>query len=74
MLLADFDDLFQIRFKKSIAAAAGGVLEDSVSVDKITARIAGRRLLAESIRLDISVYAVDKDSANVIASKLTGHH
>ena len=64
----------QNRFKESIAAAAEVSVAD-VTIDKISpARrrlMAGRKLLADGIRVDVSVKAKDNTVATQMASKLT---
>jgi len=72
MSVADFDELNQKRFKRSFAAAAGAVLEGSVAIHKISAiKADSRRQSAESMNLDIFVYAVDKEAAIAIAENLS---
>jgi hypothetical protein len=69
-----FDSSMQNRFKESIAAAAEVSVAD-VTIDKISpARrrlMAGRKLLADGIRVDVSVKAKDNNVATQMASKLT---
>jgi len=61
----------QRKFKKSIAAAAG-VSKDDVTIDNIAViTTSRRRLLGASIRVDTSVKAKDKSSADALAAKLT---
>jgi len=61
----------QKKFKKSIAAAAG-VSNDDVTIDNIVViTTSRRRLLGASIRVDTSVKAKDKSSADALGAKLT---
>ena len=80
LTLSNFDDSTQAKFKAAIAAAAG-VLSVDVIIDNIesisTARrgqniSAGRRrLLADGIRIDMSIRAADKTAAEAMVTKLT---
>ena len=65
----DFTEDKQAAFKTSVAIVAGVPKED-VTIVRIEI-ISTRRLLSESIRVEISVKAKDRSSANYIASKLT---
>jgi len=61
----------QTKFMASIAAAAG-VSSDDVAIDDITSiPTSSRRLLEASIRVDTSVKAKDKSSADALGAKLT---
>ena len=73
MTFAEFDDEKQQSFKEAIAkAAAGQVRADHVTIDTIEEMSrAERRLLAQGIRVSVSVKAVDKSAADAIAASLT---
>jgi hypothetical protein len=70
MAEASFTTDTQDLFKKSIAATAGTAAAD-VNIDKITTVSGGRRLLAESIRVDTSVTASSEAAAKIIAEDVT---
>ena len=63
------------RLFTSAVAAAAGVPDSVVSIDKIedmaSRRRAARRLLAQSIRIDLSIQARDRASADSLLPKLT---
>ena len=73
MTKAEFDDEKQQAFKEAIAKTAGqGVRADHVLIDTIEEMsTAARRLLAQGIRVAVSVNAPDKDAASAIATSLT---
>lgn len=80
LTLSDFDDGTQSTFKVAMAAVTG-VSNADVSIDNIesisTARrglnisIPMRRLLAEGVRIDMSIKAADKTAADSMHVKLT---
>jgi len=70
MTKASFSNSMQDLWKKSISAAAGVSAAD-VKIDKITTISGGRRLLAESIRVDTSVTASSEGAAKTIVQALT---
>jgi hypothetical protein len=70
MTEASFTTDKQDLFKKSIATAAAVSVAD-VNIDKIATIIGGRRLLAESIRVDTRVTASSEAAAKAIARALT---
>ena len=80
MTLSDFDDGTQSTFKAAMAAVTG-VSNADVSIDNIesisTARrglnisIPMRRLLAEGVRIDMSIKVADKTAADAMHAKLT---
>jgi hypothetical protein len=70
MTKASFNTERQDLFKKSIAAAAE-VSAGDVKIDDITTIIGGRRLLAESIRVDTSITATSEAAAKTMAQVLT---
>jgi len=73
MTQAEFDDEKQQAFKAALAKAAGqGVRADHVFIDTVEAMsTADRRLLAQGIRVTVSVKAPDKDAAAAIAASLS---
>ena len=71
MSYAEFDELNRLRFRKSIAAA-GGISEGSVQIKVARIGTRRRRLLAESIRVDVTAYAEDENSASILVQRLTG--
>ena len=73
MTQTEFDDEKQQAFKEALAKAAGqGVRADHVFIDTIEEMVtAARRLLAQGIRIAVSVKATDKDAASAIATSLT---
>ena len=73
MTEAEFHDEKQQSFKEAIAkAAAGQVRADHVTIDTIEEMSrAERRLLAQGIRVSVSVKAVDKSAADAITVRLT---
>ena len=67
----DFDDAKQAKFMESIARAAGASPAD-VAIDNIEALSSvRRRLLALGVRIDVSVKAKDKASADAMGASLT---
>jgi len=73
MTKAEFDDEKQQAFKEAIAKTAGqGVRADHVLIGTIEEMsTAARRLLAQGIRVAVSVNAPDKDAAAAIVASLT---
>ena len=73
MTKAEFDGEKQQAFKEALAKTAGqGVRADQVFIDSIEEiSTAARRLLAQGIRVTVSVKATDQDAAAAIASRLT---
>ena len=59
----------QIDFKASLAAAAGVAAKD-VTINGIR-RVITRRVLSESVRVDVSIKAADKGAADTIVGGLT---
>ena len=70
MSLASFTSEKQTSFRRSLASVAGVSVEEG-KIEKIEGIINSRRLLPESIRVEASVKAQDKDMADTIAPKLT---
>ena len=72
MTLVEFVDAKQQAFKEAVAKTAGhGVRVDHVVIDTIEEMsTAVRRLLAQGIRISVSVKATDKDAAAAIATSL----
>ena len=81
MTLAEFDDGKQATFKTAIAAAAGVSNADVtiVKIESISSAQRGgaishvtlRRLLAASIRIDMSVKAANQNAGDAVGAKLT---
>jgi len=71
MTVESFTQSKQIQFVESVARAAE-VAVVNVKIDKIESiKDPSRRLLAESIRVETSVKAVDTSTANSVANRLT---
>jgi len=71
MIKEQFDDEKQAKFKESIAKSAGASPAD-VSIDQVEAISSDRRrLLASGVRIDVSVQAEDKASADAMVAGLT---
>ena len=70
----EFNDSEQLKFRQSIARAAG-VSSDDVSIDRIVdmnnSLTVRRRLLATGIRVDTSVKAPDETTASALSTSLT---
>jgi hypothetical protein len=61
----------QLKFRRSIASAAG-VSADAVTINKVeNMRRSGRRLMAASIRVDTSILAAGETAAKAMADTLT---
>ena len=73
MTKAEFDGEKQQAFKEALAKTAGqGVRADQVFIDSIEEiSTAARRLLAQGIRVTVSVKATDQEAAAAIAASLT---
>ena len=65
-----FNDDKQTLFKASLAQAAG-VSSEAVVIHRIESLSTRRHLLAESIRIETSIFATDEAGAATIAGKLT---
>jgi len=72
MTMEQFNSETQLKFRLSIASAAG-VSADAVTIDKVeNLRRSGRRLMAPSIRVDTSIVAAGETAAKAMADTLTG--